>query len=350
MTTGPRALIHAMLLVALFMLSPTTLAQGEVNVYTSRHYDTDQELHALFTQKTGIKVNSIEGNADELLARLRSEGDLSPADVFVAVDAGRLQKAVDQGVFAPFESDVVTHNIPDFMRHDQGLYVGLSKRVRVIYLSDRVAPDLATTYADLADPKLRGKVLIRSSNNVYNQSMLAAFVAAYGPAETEAWAQGVVANMARTPQGGDTSQIRALAAGVGDVAVGNHYYFARMIELGDESDRQAAKTVRLVFPDQDGRGAHTNISGVGLIKSAPNRENAIRYIEFLTTPEAQEIYALKNFEYPAVSGLELPEVLGNLGARGPVKRALRGIEAWLHDPGTRLHIVTLPGALPVQET
>ncbi|MEM6334142.1 MAG: extracellular solute-binding protein [Planctomycetota bacterium] len=302
-----------LVLLALTLFAPGLHAQGVVNVYTSRHYDTDAELHGLFTQKTGIRVNSIEGNADELLARMRNEGDLSPADVFVAVDAGRLQKAVDQGVFTPFESDVVEQNIPDFMRHDQGLYIGLSKRVRVLYLSDRVASDFVTTYADLADPRLKGKVLIRSSGNVYNQSLLASFIANYGQADTEAWARGVVDNMARVPQGGDTSQIRALAAGVGDVAVGNHYYFARMLVLGDASDKAAAQTVRLVFPDQQGRGAHTNISGIGLIKTAPNRDNAIRYIEFLTTPEAQAIYALKNFEYPAVEGLELPEVLKSFG-------------------------------------
>ncbi|MEM9251364.1 MAG: Fe(3+) ABC transporter substrate-binding protein [Planctomycetota bacterium] len=303
----------ALTFAAACLLAPSAMAQGEVNVYSSRHYDTDDKLYALFTEKTGIEVNVIEGGADELLTRLNREGELSPGDVFIAVDAGRLQKAVDQGALQPVASDVLAERIPDELRHPDGLWFGLSKRARVIFLSDRVPANLVDSYESLADPYLGKIVLIRSSQNIYNQSLLASMIAQQGQEVAEAWAEGIVANMARTPQGGDTDQLRALAAGEGDIAVANHYYFCRMLERGNDADRAAAESLTLVFPNQGDRGTHVNVSGAGVLRHAPNRENAIALLEFLTTPEAQELYALANYEYPVVNDVELTPVLTRLG-------------------------------------
>ncbi|MEL7238525.1 MAG: extracellular solute-binding protein, partial [Planctomycetota bacterium] len=266
-----------------------------------------------FTEKTGIKVNLIEAGADELLTRINQEGDLSPADVFIAVDAGRLQKAVDAGVLASTQSDVLDERIPESLRHPEGQWFGLSKRVRVIFLSPAVPSDFVTTYEGLADEKIDGGLLIRSAGNVYNQSLIASLISHHGAEKVEAWAEGVVGNMARPPQGGDTDQLRALAAGEGEVAVANHYYFARMLTGGNEADKEAASKLRIVFPNQDGRGAHVNVSGAGILKTAPNAENAKKLLEFFTTPDAQEIWAVKNNEYPVVPGIEISDVLKSFG-------------------------------------
>jgi iron(III) transport system substrate-binding protein len=284
-----------------------------VNVYSSRHYYSDEALYQAFTEETGIEVNVIEGKADELLARIEREGDLSPADVFISVDAGRLQLAVDADVFEPIESDVLTQRIPANLRQPDGLWFGLSQRLRCIFVGEEASEDLIATYAELADPKLKDKVLIRSSSNVYNQSLVAAQVAIRGEDATEAWARGIVDNMARVPQGGDTDQLRALAAGEGDVAVANHYYYVRMLMGDKEADQAAAGKIRLIFPDQDGRGTHVNVSGIGVVKTAPNRDNAIKLIEFLTTEKAQKMWALDNYEFPAVKGIELTPELADLG-------------------------------------
>ncbi|MEM8875162.1 MAG: Fe(3+) ABC transporter substrate-binding protein [Planctomycetota bacterium] len=288
-------------------------ADEVVNVYSSRHYDTDDALYDAFEEATGITVNIIEGDADALLTRIAQEGELSPADVFIAVDAGRLQLAVDKDVLASTESDVLDERIPDNLRHPDGLWFGLSKRVRVIFLSPDVPNDFVTTYAELADPKVDGGLLIRSSGNVYNQSLVASIIANDGVDAAQAWAEGIVENLARTPQGGDTDQLRALAAGEGEIAVANHYYFARLLGSDDASNRAVAEKLTLVFPNQDGRGAHVNISGAGILKNAPNRENAIKLLEFLTTVEAQELYAVANYEYPVVSGVELSDILKSFG-------------------------------------
>ncbi|MEM6560731.1 MAG: Fe(3+) ABC transporter substrate-binding protein [Planctomycetota bacterium] len=303
------------LLTAIFAfgLAVPAFAQEVVNVYSSRHYDTDDALYEAFEEATGIEVNVIEAGADELLTRIEQEGDLSPADVFIAVDAGRLQLAVDKGVLASTESEVLAERIPENLRHPDGLWFGLSKRVRVIFLSPDVPSDFVTTYAELADPKIDGGLLIRSSGNIYNQSLVASLIANDGEEAALAWAEGVVENLARNPQGGDTDQIRALAAGEGEVAVANHYYFARLLGSDDPANVAVAEKLTLVFPNQDGRGAHVNISGAGILKTAPNKENAEKLLEFLTTVEAQELYAVANYEYPVVEGVELSEILKSFG-------------------------------------
>ncbi len=315
MRLRPLALIAGL---AAGLLAGHAAAQEVVNVYSARHYDTDDTLYQQFTEQTGIAVNLIEGDSDALLARLQREGELSEADVFITVDAGRLHRGVEQGIFAPVDSIVLNERIPENLRHPDGLWFGLTQRVRVLIVSrDRVAEGSITTYEDLADPKLKGKVLVRGSSNIYNQSLVAAMLETQGEATTRTWVEGLVANFARTPQGGDRDQIRAVAAGEGDVALANHYYFARMLTGDDAADKEAAAKVRLVFPNQegqgDGRGAHVNVSGIGVTKNAPNRDNAIKFIEYLTTPDAQAMLALANNEYPVVDDVELSDVLKTFG-------------------------------------
>lgn len=306
------AAIGLALTISLFA-TPSAQADEVVNIYSSRHYDSDDKLYAAFTKKTGIKVNLIEGKADELLARIKREGRLSPADVFISVDAGRLHLAVQAGVLEPITSPTLNKRIPASLRHPDGLWFGLSKRIRCIYVHQDAPADLIRTYAELAENKLKGKLLIRSSSNIYNQSLVASKFKTLGESATEAWAKGIVSNMARTPQGGDTDQLRALAAGEGQVAVANHYYFARMIAGNKPADNAAAKKIRLIFPDQDGRGAHVNVSGAGIIKTAKNKANAIKLLEFMTTIEAQKLWALENHEYPIIKGVELTPVLKSFG-------------------------------------
>lgn len=303
------------LALALSVLSPTAALAAEevVNVYSARHYDTDDELIQRFTAETGIKVNLIEGNSDTLLARLKQEGDLSPADVFITVDAGRLRTAEEQGVFQPTRSKVLEARIPASVRHPEGLWFGLTKRARVIVASkDRVPADLTLDYEDLVDPEWKGRVLIRSSSNIYNQSLVASLIEARGASGAEEWCRGIVANLARTPQGGDRDQIRAVAAGEGDVAVVNHYYLARMIG-GKEADRAAAAKVRVIFPNQDDRGTHVNVCGAGVVKQAPNRENAVKFIEFLASTPAQQRFAEGNQEYPVVEAVPTSSTLAGFG-------------------------------------
>lgn len=287
---------------------------GVVNVYSARHYDTDDALYGRFTELTGIRVNVIEGRADELLARLRQEGAFSPADVFIAVDAGRLHQAEQQGIFQPVSSDVLAERIPAALRHPQGLWFGLTQRARVLVVSrDRVPADVvALDYEDLAQPAWRGRVLVRSSSNIYNQSMVAAMIATQGHQKAQEWCNGIAANLARRPQGGDRDQIRAVAAGEGDVAIVNHYYFVRMLS-GEQADRDATAKLRVIFPNQDDRGTHVNICGAGVVRDAPNRANAIRLLEFLAGPEAQQALAAGNQEYPVAVDIELTPELQGLG-------------------------------------
>lgn len=289
-------------------------AAETVTVYTARHYDSDDAVYAAFTEATGIEVKLVEGKSDDLIARLRREGSLSPADIFMAVDAGRLTKAVEAGILAPHGSEALDAAIPAELRHPEGLWVGLSRRVRIFAVSnERVAAgDEPRTYEELADEAWKGRVLLRSSTNIYNQSLIASLLEHHGASTTEAWCRRVVENFARTPQGGDRDQVRAVAAGVGDVAVVNHYYVMRML-TGNEADKAAASKVRIVFPNQADRGAHVNISGAGIVRTAPNQANAVKLLEFLATAEAQTLFASGNAEYPAAKGVEPAKALAELG-------------------------------------
>ncbi len=288
----------------------------EVNIFSARHYDTDQSLYDRFTEETGIEVNLIEGDSAALLERLRREGEESPADLFITVDAGRLHQAEQAGVFQPVESEILSGRVPAHLRHPEGLWFGLTKRARVIvYSLERVEEGAISTYEELADPKWKGKVLIRSSSNIYNQSLVGSILAAAGEEATEEWCRGVVANMARRPQGGDRDQIRAVAAGEGDLAVVNTYYLAKMLASDAKpEDREAAAKLGVVFPDQGGRGTHVNISGAGVVRGAPNPENARRLLEFLTGPEAQAVLADGNKEYSVTPGATPVPELESFGA------------------------------------
>lgn len=286
----------------------------EINIYSSRHYDTDIELYDAFTEETGIEINLIEGTSDELIERIRNEGVNSPADIVIAVDAGRLWRAKEAGVLQPYESEQLDSAVPDEMRDVDNYWVGLSERVRgIIYNTERVDSDELQGYWELADEKWEDRICIRSSNNIYNQSLVASLIESHGEEETEEWARGLVNNFARSPQGGDTDQIKAVAAGLCDIAVANHYYFARLINSDQEEDREVASKVAIHFPSGEYGGAHVNISGAGIAANSPNKENATRFLEYLTTPEAQQLYAVANNEFSILDEIELPEVLESFG-------------------------------------
>ncbi|MEO0393785.1 MAG: Fe(3+) ABC transporter substrate-binding protein [Pseudomonadota bacterium] len=285
---------------ALLMAFATPVQAAEVNVYSGRHYDTDRQVYDLFTERTGIKVNIIEGKSDALLERIKSEGTASPADMLITVDAGRLWRAEQAGLFQAVRSDTLNDNIPASLRHPDGLWYGLSKRVRgIIYSKERLGDaTLPATYEEMADPKYKGEVCIRSSNNIYNQSLLGSIIAAHGEDVTRDWAQGIKNNLARPPQGGDTDQIKAVAAGECDYAIANHYYYIRLARSGDAADRAVADKVGFIAPNQDDRGVHANISGAGVLKTAPNPSEARQLLEFLSSADAQAIFARSNNEYP----------------------------------------------------
>ena len=307
-------LMHATRITLLTLLT-TCLVHAEevVNVYSARHYDTDDTIYDEFTTKTGIKVNLISASSDALIERLQREGKRSPADVFITVDAGRLFQAEQKNIFQPISSAVLNKQIPANLRHPDGLWFGLTKRARIILRSkDRTKKGEIKTYEDLANPKWKGKVLIRGSSNVYNQSLVGSIIEAQGKSGAEAWCKGVVANMARPPQGGDRDQIKGVAAGEGDVAVANSYYFARMLS-GTPEEREAASKVEVVFPNQENRGTHVNLSGVGVVKAAPNKANAIKFIEFLASDRAQEVFAKGNNEYPVAPSAQTIPVRKEFG-------------------------------------
>lgn len=273
--------------------------EGVVNVYTHRHYKADDELFAKFTEETGIKVNIVNASADELIQRLETEGDNSNADLLITVDAGRLYRAQSKDLLQPIQSETLETNIASEYREKNGYWYGLTYRARIIaYAKDRVNSEDIKTYEDLAGSKWKDKILIRSSENIYNQSLLASIILANGEDEAKEWAEGVVANMARSPKGSDRDQVKALASGEGDVAVVNTYYIGLMLHDKNVEERKAGESVGVIFPNQNGRGTHINISGVGVTKYAPNRENAIKLIEFLSGKEAQQTLANLNYEYP----------------------------------------------------
>lgn len=285
-----------------------------VNLYSSRHYDTDDQIYEGFREATGIRVNLVEAEADQLIERIKSEGQNSPADILMTVDAGRLWRAEQEGMFQPVTSSILSAAIPENLRHPDGLWYGLTKRARVIvYNKATVDPAELSTYEDLADPKWRNRILVRSSTNIYNQSLVGSMIAAHGAEDTEKWARGLVANFARSPEGGDTDQIKAVAAGLGDLAIANTYYVARLAKSDSAEDRAVVEGLGVFFPNQEGRGTHVNISGAGVVKTAPNAEAAVQFLEYLASPEAQRIFAESNNEYPVVDGVAVDSVVASFG-------------------------------------
>lgn len=273
----------------------------QVNVYSARHYDTDLALYSTFTEETGIEVNLIEGGSDALIERIVNEGEFTPADMLITVDAGRLWRAQQRGIFQPVESEILSERIPSHLREADGHWFGLSKRVRVIvHAKDREPPMSIATYEDLANEKLKGLICMRSSSNIYNLSLMASLIDNVGEEAAEQWAKGVVANFARTPQSNDTGNLSAVASGECGVTISNSYYLGRLLASDSEQNQQLVQSLRVIFPNQDGRGTHANLSGAGVTKHAPNRENAIRFLEYLTGDYAQRLFAEGNNEYPVV--------------------------------------------------
>lgn len=288
--------------------------KDELNIYSSRHYDTDITLYDQFTEETGIEINLIEGGSDELIERIKNEGINSPADILITVDAGRLWRAKEADVLQPVASEILKDRIPAELRDVDNMWVGLSQRVRgIVYNRDRVDVNELEGYWELADDKWNGRVCVRSSNNIYNQSLVASLIETHGIEATEEWATRFVSNFARTPQGGDTDQVKAVAAGVCDVALANHYYLGRLINSGQQADRDVAEQVGIYFPTAEFGGTHVNISGAGVTVHSPNSDNAIKFLEYLSSENAQKIFAIGNLEYPAVEGIELPELLELFG-------------------------------------
>ena len=280
-------------------ISMISFILADINIYTHRHYDSDKILFKKFTDITGIEVNVIKGSADQLIQRLQSEGKNSPADILLTVDAGRLVRAKDMGLLEPVSSKILTKNVPEMMRDSENHWFGLSVRARVIaYAKDRIKKNELSTYEDLADPKWRGKIVVRSSNNIYNQSLLASLINANGSKKALKWAKSVRNNMARKPRGNDRDQARAVASGVADLAIINTYYLGLLANSSDKADREVAEKLNIFFPNQNGRGTHINISGVAVTKSSKNKKEAIRFIEFLTDEDNQRIFSEANYEYP----------------------------------------------------
>ena len=288
---------------------------GEVNLYSSRHYDTDERLYSDFTKATGIRINRIEGKADELIERMKAEGVNSPADVLLTVDTTRLERAKDAGVLQATESATLEERIPVNLQDAGNEWFGFSQRARIVFFDKADVSEPPATYLELADPKFKGMVCSRSSTNVYSQTLLSAIIEHHGEEKAREWAKGVVANFAREPQGGDTDQLRALVSGECDVSISNTYYFARALRTDvtglSEAERE---TIGYVFPKMaDGAGAHVNLSGGGVARHAPNRENAVRFLEYLASDQAQSYFAAGNDEYPAVPGVEVSSSVEELG-------------------------------------
>ncbi|MGF1549259.1 MAG: extracellular solute-binding protein [Sphingomonadaceae bacterium] len=271
--------------------------QETLTIYSSRHYDSDYALYEAFERETGIEVRAIEADGDLLIERIKADGPRAPADIIVTVDAGRLWRAEREGLFAPADSATLAERVPTNLRHPEGLWYGLSKRARaIVYAADRVDEEELAGYQSLADPALEGRVCARSSGNIYNISLLAALIERWGETRAREWAEGVARNLARNPVGGDSDQIKAVAAGECDVALVNHYYFARL--LRDEPETVEGLDI---FWPEDGPGVHVNISGAGIARDAPNPDLARRFLEFATSPEAQRFFAELTNEYPAVA-------------------------------------------------
>lgn len=300
--------------IYLTLILVCTNLQAQINIYSHRHYDSDKILFKKFTDQTGIKINVIKGSADQLIERLISEGGNSPADILLTVDAGRLHRAKVAGILQPIESKILSENIPPSMRDEDGYWFGLTVRARVlVYSKKRVTPDQLSTYEDLANRKWRGKIAVRSSSNIYNQSLMASIIASNGSRKALSWAKSIRKNMARAPRGSDRDQARAVAAGLADVAIMNTYYLGILANSPDAKDREVFKKVSVFFPNQNDRGTHINISGAGITKSSKNKKDAIKFLEFLSGSDSQKTFGSVNYEYPIKIEANQSELLNSWG-------------------------------------
>ncbi|MGB1027651.1 MAG: extracellular solute-binding protein, partial [Rhodospirillaceae bacterium] len=288
---------------AMLVLPSIAFAEGEVNLYSSRHYDTDERLYSDFEEATGITVNRIEGKADELIARMKAEGENSPADLLLTVDTSRLERAKAEGVLQSIDSAVLEAKVPGYLQDDENQWFGFSQRARILFYDKNEVSDPPMTYQDLADPKYKGMICIRSSSNVYTQTLTAALIAHLGEDAVADWTKAVVANFARDPQGGDTDQLRGLVSGECDISMSNTYYFARAVRKSVDGVSDSLDMIGWVFPNQDDIGAHMNLSGGGVAAHAPNKDNAIKFLEYLASEKAQKYFSAGNDEYPTVPGV-----------------------------------------------
>lgn len=302
----------AVTLVFLGASAPAS-AEGELNLYSSRHYDTDEKLYSDFEKETGIKINRIEDDASALIERIKAEGDNSPADVLLTVDAGRLWAADQDGLFQPVQSELLSERIPANLRHPDGHWFGFSQRARVIFYDKEKVKEPPKTYQDLADPKYKDLVCTRSSSNIYMLSLMSAMIDHLGADKAKEWAKGMWENRARDPEGGDTDQLRGIASGACAIAVSNTYYFARAVASDVKDLTGKTDKIGVVFPNQDSTGAHVNISGGGVVKNAPNKENAVKFLEYLASPSAQKYFADGNNEYPVIDGVKPTSAVEQLG-------------------------------------
>ena len=307
--------LAALAAVTSFGAAPAFAQDKVLNLYSARHYNTDEALYSNFTKATGIKINRIDGGEDALLTRIKAEGANSPADVFLTVDAGRLWVADQEGVFAPVDSKILNERIPAAYRLASNTWFGFSTRARVILVDTaKIKAGEISTYEDLADPKWRGQICTRSGSHVYMLSLLSSIIENDGAAKAEEWAKGVNANLARQPKGGDTDQIKAAAAGECAIALSNTYYIARMLKSDKAEDRSTMDKLRVVWPNTNGRGVHMNVSGGGVLKNAPNKDNAVKFMEYLASDDAQAYFANGNNEWPVVASAKVKnEALDSMG-------------------------------------
>jgi iron(III) transport system substrate-binding protein len=302
------------LVLVTIILASSLMAAEEVNIYSHRHYDTDKKLFKMFEEKTGIKVNVVKAKASALIKRMSSEGKNSPADVLITVDAGRLFQAKQKDLLQSVESEYLTKNIPAIYRDKDKKWFALTKRSRVAVIrKNSTKENELSTYEDLANPKFKGQIVVRGSNNIYNQSLLAAMIEHHDEEYALKWAKGVVANMARTPKGNDRAQVKAVANGIGEIAIANTYYIGKMVHNKDASQRKAVSKMKIFFPKFENGGTHINVSGAGVAAYAPNKVNAIKFIEFLASPEAQKLFAEGNYEYPVLAGVQSSDLVASWG-------------------------------------
>ncbi|MFP3384715.1 MULTISPECIES: extracellular solute-binding protein [Tritonibacter] len=294
-------------------LATTAVADGVVNLYSSRHYDTDERLYSDFEEATGITINRIEGKADELIARMQAEGANSPADILLTVDTSRLARAKDAGVLQSIDSSVLEDRIPSNLQDADNQWFGFSQRARIVFYDKADVDNPPATYMDLIKPEYKGMVCHRSSSNVYAQTLLSAIIENHGEEKAREWAAGMVENFARAPQGGDTDQLRGIISGECDVSVANSYYFARALRKDVKGLSADIDKIAWVFPSQDAEGAHMNLSGGGVAAHAPNRDNAVKFLEYLASDQAQQYFSGGNDEFPAVPSVEKSESVAKLG-------------------------------------
>lgn len=302
------------LLLTALIAASSTFAADTLHIYTARHYDADSKLYDLFTQQTGIQVKATQAKDTELIKKLEIEGDKTPADIFITADVSNLNQAKELGILASTKSDKLNELIPANLRDVDGTWYGFTKRARIVaYDKTRTKNPKIKTYEDLAKPEFKGKILMRSATAAYSKTLLASIIAADGEDAAKKWAKGVLLNLAQTPKGGDRDQAKAMVAGVGEYAVMNTYYVGLLLASSNPKDVAVGEKLGIIFPNQDGRGTHINISGAAVTKASKNSENAIKFIEFLLSPAAQRILADINYEYPVNKSVEPNPVIAAFG-------------------------------------